>query len=260
MHTNHDEAPHTPEPTSRPEADGDSENPLVNIAVNILIPVVALSLLSKTGDRPWDIGPVYGMILAVAFPTVYGGWFLLKTRKFNVFSVLGAAGVLLTGTITIFVWNEDGSVEEYAALLFAIKEAAVPILLGLAVLYSHKTSKPLVDIFLLNPDILDTERIKAAAREQGRATAYEEIRWKGTWMLAGSLLLSAGLNFFLALYFLSGKADRESYNAAVGQLTWVGFLAVGIPLMVIIMYGLSYLIKSIREVTGLERDELFRPR
>ena len=86
------------------------------------------------------------------------------------------------------------------------------------------------------------------------------MRLKGTWMLAGSLLLSAVFNFVLAMIFLSGKADRESYNAAVGKLTWVGFLVIGIPLMVIMMTGLFYLIKKIREITGLDKDEVFLPR
>ena len=238
----------------------DQENPLANIMVNILIPVVALSMLSKTGDKPWHIGPLYGMIIAVAFPTVYGIWFLAKNRKFNFFSVLGVIGIMLTGGITLYVWDADGGIKPNAALLFAIKEAAIPIILGATILYSHKTKKPLVEVFLLNPDILDIARIEKAVDQKNARPAYDAMRLKGTWMLAGSLLLSAVFNFVLAMIFLSGKADRESYNAAVGKLTWVGFLVIGIPLMVIMMTGLFYLIKKIREITGLDKDEVFLPR
>lgn len=249
------------EPDQRPQTTAaEQENPLVNIMVNILVPVVALSMLSKTGDRPWHIGPVHGMVVAVSFPALYGLWFLARNRKFNFFSVLGVAGILLTGGITILVWNRDGSVKENAALLFAVKEAAIPIILGAAILYSHRTRKPLVEVFMLNPDILDIPRIERAVEERDARPAYDALRWKGTWMLAGSLLLSAVLNFVLAIYFLSGKADRESYNAAVGKLTWVGFLVIGIPLMVIMMTGLFHLIKRISQITGLDRDEVFLPR
>ncbi len=240
--------------------DTDQENPLTNIMVNILIPVVALSILSKSGDKAWHIGPLYGMIIAIAFPTIYGIWFLAKNRKFNFFSILGVIGILLTGSITLYVWEGDGSIKPNAALLFAIKEAAIPLLLGATVLYSHKTSKPLVEMFLLNPDILDIPRIEKAIEQKGAHAAYDTLRWKGTWMLAGSLMLSSVFNFILAMIFLSGQTDREGYNAAVGKLTWVGFLVIGIPLMVIMLSGLFYLIKNIRTLTGLDKDEVFLPR
>ena len=66
-------------PAEAPEAEAESgagkgtksaqqDNPLVNIMVNVLIPVVALSFLSKDGGKPWHFGPLWGMIIAVAFP------------------------------------------------------------------------------------------------------------------------------------------------------------------------------------------------
>ncbi len=244
----------------RNTASADQENPLANIMVNILIPVLALSWLSKDGEKAWHVGPIYGMIIAVLLPTIYFVWHFIKTRKVNFYSILGAAGVTLTGTITWYAWNTDGTIKENAALLFAIKEAAIPLLFGITILYSHSTSKPLVGVFLLNPDILDIPRIETAVIEKNSRTAYQKIRWQGTWMLAGSLLLSAVLNFVLAIYFLSGKSDPVSYNAAVGKLTWVGFLVIGIPLMIIIMSGLFYLIRKICAVTGLAKDEVFLPR
>ena len=247
----------SPSPEKTP---ADQENPLANIMVNILIPVIALSWLSKDGDKVWHVGPINGMIIAVLLPTAYFIWHFIKTRKINFYSILGAAGVTLTGSITWYAWNTDGSIKENAALLFAVKEAAIPLLFGITILYSHRTSKPLVGVFLLNPDILDIARIEAAANSNNHWGAYQKIRWQGTWMLAGSLLLSAVLNFVLAIYLLSGKADPVSYNAAVGKLTWVGFLVIGIPLMVIMISGLFYLIRKISEVTGLPKEEVFLPR
>ncbi|MED5585874.1 MAG: VC0807 family protein [Verrucomicrobiota bacterium] len=253
----------SPASTDQAKAAADQENPLANIMVNILIPVIALSWLSKDGDvtgKAWHVGPVYGMIIAVLLPTVYFIWHFIKTRKVNFYSILGAAGVMLTGSITWYAWNTDGTIKENAALLFAIKEAAIPLLFGITILYSHWTTKPLVGVFLLNPDLLDISRIESAARDNNQWDAYQKIRWQGTWMLAGSLLLSAALNFFLAIYLLSGKADPVSYNAAVGKLTWVGFLVIGIPLMAIMISGLFLLIRKISQVTGLPREEVFLPR
>ena len=144
----------------------DDENPLLNIFVNVLLPIVALSQLSKSGDKSWHIGPEYGMAVAVAFPFIYGVVFFFKNKKFNFYSVLGIISVLLTGFITIHVWNEDGSIKENADLLFAIKEAAIPLMLGAAMLYSHRTKNPLIDVFFLNPDIFDIKKIEETAKEK----------------------------------------------------------------------------------------------
>lgn len=238
----------------------EEENPLTNIFVNVLLPIVALSQLSKSGEKIWHIGPESGMAVAVAFPLIYGIWFFIKTKKFNFYSVLGIISVLLTGFITIHVWNEDGSVKDNAALLFAIKEAATPLILGAVMLYSHRTKKPLIEVFLLNPDIFDIPKIERAAKEKGTLQEYGSFRLKLTLMFAGSFLLSSFLNFFLAMFLLDGAKDKESYNLAVGKVMGYGYLVIGIPLMAIMIGCFIYLMKRIASLTGLTKEEYMIPR
>ena len=59
----------------------EEENPLTNIFVNVLLPIIALSQLSKSDDKFWHVGPEYGMTVAVAFPLIYGIWFFFKTKN-----------------------------------------------------------------------------------------------------------------------------------------------------------------------------------
>ncbi|MFN7343134.1 MAG: hypothetical protein ACK5TA_07345, partial [bacterium] len=112
------------------------ENPLANIFINVLIPVLALSYLSKEPGaaeaKSWHIGPLYALFVALAFPIGYGLWFFVKTKKMNFFSALGLFSVLLTGGLTLFLWNKDGTVKENAAVLFGLKEASIPFVLGFA--------------------------------------------------------------------------------------------------------------------------------
>ncbi|MGB1760776.1 MAG: VC0807 family protein [Verrucomicrobiales bacterium] len=238
----------------------DDENPLLNIFVNVLLPIVALSQLSKSGDKSWHIGPEYGMAVAVAFPFIYGVVFFFKNKKFNFYSVLGIISVLLTGFITIHVWNEDGSIKENADLLFAIKEAAIPLMLGAAMLYSHRTKNPLIDVFFLNPDIFDITKIEETAKEKNTYNDYLAFRLKLTWMFASSFLLSSLLNFILAMYLLKDANDKESYNLAVGKVMGYGYLVIGIPLMIIMVGCLIYLMRTISRITGLTKEEFMMPK
>ena len=238
----------------------EEENPLTNIFVNVLLPIIALSQLSKNGGKLWHVGPELGMTVAVAFPLIYGIWFFFKTKKFNFYSVLGIISVLLTGFITIHVWNEDGSVKDNAALLFAIKEAATPLILGAVMLYSHRTKKPLIEVFLLNPDIFDIPKIERAAKEKGTLKEYSSFRLKLTWIFSGSFFLSSFMNFFLAMFLLEGAKDKESYNLAVGKVMGYGYLVIGIPLMAIMIGCFIYLMKKIGSLTGLTKEEYMVPR
>ncbi|MFZ9941856.1 MAG: hypothetical protein ACO3F7_06865, partial [Luteolibacter sp.] len=68
------------------------EHPLTNVLLNILIPVLALSYLSKDPEfqhaigktvQPWHIGPVKALIVALTFPIAYGIRHFIKTRQAN---------------------------------------------------------------------------------------------------------------------------------------------------------------------------------
>ncbi len=248
------------------------ENPLTNILVNVLIPVLALGKLSKDPalvDSPkfYHLGPMWALIVALAFPIGYGVWFLVKHKKLNFFSVLGLVSVLLTGGLTLFLWNKDGSIDPSAPILFGLKEASIPFVLGMAVLVSHWTKTPLLNTFLYNDQIFDLKRITTKVEELGNHTPYAKLLFQCTLIFAGSFLISTVLNFFLAQYYLGpDKIDyeaenaRELYNKAVGSITWVGFLVIGVPIMAFMMGCMLFLLKGLRQLTGLKNDELMLPR
>ena len=192
------------------------------------------------------------------FPFIYESCFSLRIKGLTLFST-GNHHVLLTGFITIHVWNEDGRSKENADLL-AIKEAAIPLMLGAAMLYSHRTKNPLIDVFFLNPDIFDITKIEETAKEKNTYNDYLAFRLKLTWMFASSFLLSSLLNFILAMYLLKDANDKESYNLAVGKVMGYGYLVIGIPLMIIMVGCLIYLMKTISRITGLTKEEFMMPK
>src|SRR4051812_35023429 len=69
------------------------ENAMLNLVFNIAVPALIMGQLS--GER-W-LGPRWGLIVALLFPLGYGIWDYIVRKKANFISVLGFAGVLLSG-------------------------------------------------------------------------------------------------------------------------------------------------------------------
>ncbi len=243
----------------------EQENPLHNILINVLIPVFALSFMSKDGDKIWHIGAAKAMCVALIPPLAYGIWFFVKTKKTNFFSLLGLISVALTGGLTIYLWNEDGTVKPNAGLLFGIKEACIPFVLGFAVLFSHRTSSPLLNAFLYNDSIFNIPLIEQTVAEKSAQVAYDKLLWRSTLLFACSFAISTVLNLFLALHFLGGldhtAADaREIYNGQVAKITGWGFLVIGLPLLIFLGFTLWRLLHGLRTITGLDQEKLMLPR
>ncbi|MFT5104455.1 MAG: hypothetical protein ACI9UA_000070 [Pseudoalteromonas tetraodonis] len=248
-----------PSPTSTPPAKK-QENPLTNIMVNVLVPVLALTMLSKDEGRPWHIGPVWGMLVAVAFPLCYGLYDLATKRKVNFFSILGLVSVLLTGGLTIYLWEDGDKVSANAAVLFGIKEACIPIVFGVTILLSHWSKTPLVRVFLYTPELFDIPRIEKRVKANDHLLGYDKLIFQTTLVMAASFFISAVANYFLAQYFLEGKVTRVDYNAGVGKLTGWGFAVIGLPCLILWMGALFRLIRGIKSMTGMDTDSIMTPR
>jgi len=250
------------------------EHPLANILINVLIPVLALSYLSKDPEfqqaigktaQPWHIGPLKALIVALAFPIGYGAWHFIKTRKANFFSALGFISVLLTGGLTIYLWNGDGTVKPHADVLFGLKEGSIPLILGIAVIGSHYTSSPLLRVFLYSDSLFDIAKIERLVQEAASTERYRKILFQATLLFATSFFISTVMNFGLALYFL-GDLDhtasnaRELYNERVAKLTGWGFAVIGVPILIFLFFTLRRLLAQLRSLTGLTDEELMLPR
>lgn len=257
-----------------PPAKSEQENPIVNVLVNVLIPVLALSFLSKDPAlqeqlgktaRFWHIGPLYAMLLALSVPIGYGIWFFVRHRKGNLFSGLGMVSVLLTGGLTLYLWNPDGSVKDHAGILFGIKEASIPLVLGVAILLSRRTPTPLLNVFLYNDSLFDIPKIEKQVKALGEVPAYERLIDRSTHLFATSFFISSVMNLGLATWFFRGfnhqAADAlEVYNSIIARLTGWGFLVIGVPILIFLFLTLRYLLKGLGRITGWKDEDLMMPR
>ena len=219
------------------------ENMWLNIIVNVVIPTIILMKLSGEAK----LGPTLALIVALAFPIGYGVIDYLKTRKLNFFSALGVVSVMLTGGMTLLKLPPE---------YIAIKEAAIPALFGLAVLGSLKTRFPLVKTFMLNPQIMQVEKIQNAVEKNQCKHAFEQTLTNASIMLASSFFLSSVLNYGLAKYLLVSEPGSEAFNAELGTMTAMSFPVITIPTMLVFVGAMFYLFRQIKKHTGLSIDDI----
>jgi hypothetical protein len=163
--------------------------------------------------------------------------------------VIGFVSVLLTGGLGLM--KMDG-------FWFAVKEAAVPTVIGLAVLASMRGKRPLVRQFLLNESVMDLPRVDEALAARGNRPAFDGLLRTSSYLLALSFLVSAVLNYALARYLLKSPAGSPEFNAELGRMNLLSWPVIVIPSMLMMMFALWRLIGGIRRLTGLAFEDIFR--
>lgn len=222
-------------------------HPLADLLMTLVVPSMVLEWLSK----PDRLGPVLALVVASALPIGFGVWCWRQKKGVNFFSVFGLIAVILTGGLGIL--NLD-------AKWFAAKEALFPVILGLAFPLSHRFGAPLIKELLLNPQVINHAALNRALDTEPKRRAYEVLLLRASWGMLGATFLSAGANYTLALHLLEGKQPgSEPYVQAIGKLNWMGFIVIGIPLLVITVALLVWFLKRLGALTGLERDDLMNP-
>ena len=218
------------------------ENPLLNIGLNIALPAIVLMQLSRE-DR---LGPVYGLLLALAFPVGYGLYDFAARRGFNFYSALGFVSVLLTGGIGLLKLPVEW---------LAIKEAAVPFIAGIAVLVSLRTRYPLIKTII--HQVIAVERVYAALRQRDRVQAYERRLVVATYMVVFGLLVSTVLNYVLARIVVVSEPGSAAFNEELGRMTALSFPVITVPSIIILVIALYYLVNGITKETGLDLQDVF---
>ncbi|MEW9798949.1 VC0807 family protein [Alteromonas sp. CYL-A6] len=208
-----------------------------NLAFNIIIPVVIMSY----GSDEAYLGPAWSIVAALIFPIGYGFWDLKESGKVNMFSVLGIISVVLTGGISLL---------ELPAQYIAIKEAAIPALIGIAVLITQYTDKPLVKALILNDQLINWARLNEALDEDHKRESFQRKVAVSSYIVASSFFLSSVLNYVLAKVILVSEPGTTAYTEELGRMTALSYPVIVIPSMILLMTALWYLFAQIKKITG----------
>jgi hypothetical protein len=224
---------------------GHKSRPLVDLLVSIVIP--SIILMKFSGDDA--LGATTALVVALAFPLSRGLYEFLKYEKFNFIALLGLISVLLTGGIGLLQLDTQW---------LAVKEAAIPGLIGIAVLVSTQTRYPLIKTLLYNPRILNVDRIGQKLDRLGRTEMFEARLLNATYLLGGTFFFSAVMNYILARWIVTSPAGSAAFNEQLGQLTLLSYPMIAIPSMVMMLAIFYYLWRTIHGMTGLGLEEIVR--
>ena len=213
------------------------------MVLNVVVPVIVLTTLSGD-DR---LGPITGLIVALSFPIGYGLYDLARRRRLNFISAIGIIGVLLTGGIGLLKLDVQW---------VAIKEAGVPLIIGLAILISLKTPFNLVQKLL--GQIIDMKQIEDSLRESGHEGAFQRHLTNATYIIASSFFLSAVLNYILAKIVVVSPAGTTEFNQELGKMAAISFPVIAIPSILLLAVTVYYLLSRISEFTGVDIQRLMR--
>ncbi len=227
------------------------ENSFSHILFSILIPVIILNKGHKFG-----LDAKLSLLIALSFPLFLTAKSLIKAKKIDYISLLGLLNVLFSGVLTLLTLG---------GIWFAIKEAAFPLLIGAFVLGSSFTKNPFFQALFLNPTTFEVEKVEARLDTDEKKQGFFKLMQTLTQWLSVSFLLSAVLNFVLAIYIFTPLTDtltevqkQELLNEQLSKMTLYSLLVILLPSMFFLGSLLYYSFKRIHALTGLSADELLK--
>lgn len=241
--------PKGPRPSSMKNEES-KENPLLNIVINILLPVMVLNKGGKYLDPRWTL------LIALCFPLVYGIQDYVRRRHKNYVSLLGLVNILLTGGLALM---------SLKGIWFAVKEASLPFILGLMVLGSAWTQNPAARMMFCNPQVLNMSEIESRLALYSREKDFLALLKQTTLWLSISFFISSALNFILAYHIfedidssLEAAKQTEVLNAQIAQMTWMGFAVIAFPLMFFSGTLIYLFLKRVSTLTELPLNDLIK--
>ncbi|OUL56440.1 VC0807 family protein [Pseudoalteromonas ulvae] len=218
-----------------------------NLFLDILFSVVVPSIILMKFSSKEQLGPLYGLLIALAFPLGWAAYDLIKSKTVNFIAALGLVSVLLTGGIGLFELDNKW---------LAIKEAMVPAIFGIIVFASGFGKSPLVRKFLLDTGLMKTQLINQRLDEVGKTQEFNKRIRLANLYLSLTFAFSSVMNFILAKWLVTAPTGSEEFNDQLGQLTLLSYPMIAIPAWIMMVAILFYIWRTLTQLTGLDMEQL----
>lgn len=219
----------------------DSSRPMYELAATVVLPTVVLVGLSG----PERLGPTLGLVVALAFPIAWGVYSMVRDRQISTLSVIAIVGVLLTGSVGLL---------ELDPSWFAVKEAAIPFLIGALTMATASTRFALLPVVL--DRLFDDVRLHEALGD--KRPDYDALTRRGT-IIAGAVVMAGGVvSYILARIIVTSPTGTSAFASELGTHTTLSFLLVGLPTTVAMAFVLRDVLVKLHGMTGIDPETLFR--
>ena len=138
----------------------------------------------------------------------------------------------------------------------AIKEAAIPGLIGIAVLASTWTRYPLIRTLLFSPNIINVAKVQQKLEKSRTSDLFEIRMQKATYLLSGTFFFSSLVNYMLASWIVTSPTGSAAFNEELGRLTLLSFPMFALPATLMMMAILYYIWRTVHDMTSLSMEEL----
>ncbi len=212
------------------------------LVFGFVIPTVVLLYFSDDSR----LGPLWGMVVALAFPLALELYSLSTRRKVSYLSIAAIVGILLIGAISVLGLNEQW---------LAVRRAAIYIVGAVAIAGLLRFRYDLIEKGLAT--MLDMDAIRNAIQKDADA----KYRRLVTWTVSGYalLLLILGVwTYVLTIVFISAPTNSSEFNAQYAELRLLSLAVVSVPLLIGATGLLMNLLIKLERMTGLSLEQLMK--
>ena len=238
-----------------------TEKPLHSVLFNIFIPVLILKNGNKWLDKyfgdtenihKWmDYLDYPSLVFAIAliFPLAYFIYDFITRKNINVISILGFINILLTGGIGVF-----GSKLGLTKNWFIFKEGLLPLVIGFSLFLMSIFKKESFYNIFLNELMFNKDKIINSIDDNLKSEFDRVLKVTGYYFISG-FVVSSIIQFLLASIIVVSNPGDTSFNEEVSTMTWVSYIAVLLPTMIVLGKGFMGLISGIEKLTGMKKEE-----
>ena len=122
---------------------------------------------------------------------------------------------------------------------------------------TSKYKKQSFNSILLNGAIFDLQKIKTSIIEE-RQSEFDDILKKAGYYLIAGFFISSIIQFILASFIVISEPGQPSFNEQVSTMTWVSYLAVLVPTILLVGKGYLGLISDLEKITSLKKEDFLK--
>lgn len=212
------------------------------LVFGFVLPTIVLLYLSDESK----LGPLWGMVVALAFPFAVEIISLLTRRKVSYLSIAAIVGILLIGMISVLGLSEEWLAARRSAI-YIIGAVVLGVLLKFRYDLIEKGLATILDM--------------AAIRKGIQSDADAKFRRLITMTVAGYAVLLFVLGvwtYALTLVFITAPTNSSEFNAQYAELRLLSLPLVSLPLLVGATGLLMNLLIKLERITGLSLEQLMK--